>query len=405
MEASKSSLNGNRLLRLSGRIAIWLAASIAVLLAIAWFWARPPRPDAFYEAPSGYRSAKAGTLLRSEPFTRNLPAGARAWRILYTTTRIDNAPAVASAIVMTSIRSGDTPRPVVAWAHGTTGLARGCAPSVLDNPFENVPALPPLVAHDWIYVAPDYAGMGTTGTHAYLVGDDAARAVLDAVRAARQLQALKADRRTVVWGHSQGGNSALWTGIRAPSYAPDVPLSGVVAMAPASDLPALLERTRGSAFGKMVSAYLVKGYAASYPDVDEKSYVGPVARPLVNDIAGRCLSLFSVLEVLILPKDGIFSRDPTEGALGARLRQNVPEGPIPAPVLIAQGEADPAVLPDIQKNYVAARCAAGQRIDYRAYAGRDHVTVLAADSPFTGDLVSWTVDRFADRPSSGNCPG
>lgn len=393
-----------RSLHLAGRIALWVLIGIVVLLAFGWFASKPIEPDSFYEHFDIDPLAKPGTLLDSQPFTRRVPAGGRAWRILYITTRTDNSPALASAIILTSRRSGDQPRPVIAWAHGTTGMARGCAPSVLDDPFENVPALPQLIAHDWIYVATDYAGMGTPGTHAYLVGDDAARSVLDAVRAARQLEGLAPDRRTVVWGHSQGGNSALWTGIRAPSYAPDVPLVGVAAMAPASDLPALLDRGRSSFFGKMVSAYLVKAYATTYPDVDETFYVEPATRLLVGDIADRCLSLFSALEALALPNDGIFSRNPTEGPLGARLRQNIPEGSILAPLLIAQGDADPAVLPEVQERYVTARCATGQKIDYRTYANRDHVSLLATESPFVSDLTLWTRDRFANRPASSNCP-
>ncbi|MHA6769840.1 lipase family protein [Sphingobium ummariense] len=374
------------------------------LLLAGWWLARPPRPDAFYDPPAYVRAAP-GTLLRSEAFTRGVPAEARAWRILYATTRTNGSPAVASAIVMTSARPSPGRHPVIAWAHGTTGVAAGCAPSLLADPFANVPALEQLVDHDWVYVASDYAGMGTTGGHAYLVGDDAARGVLDAVRAARQLRGLALDGRTVVWGHSQGGASALWAGIRARAYAPDVPLAGVAAIAPASDLPALLKRNGGSTFGKMVSAYMIRAYAATYPDIDEAAYVSPALRPLVGDIAGRCISLFSGIEAAALSRGSIFSRSPADGPLGRRLRENVPDGPIPVPLLIAQGLADKVVLPDIQRAYVARRCAAGQRIDYRTYDGRDHLTVLASESPFVGDLVAWTADRLAGHPASGICPG
>ena len=362
-------------------------------------------PDAFYDAPT-QRPGDPGALLRSEPYTKDLPAGARGWRILYTTTRANNSPAVASAIVVASTQAPGAVRPVIAWAHGTTGIAPGCAPSVM-APFAHVPAIDRIVAENWVYVATDYPGLGTSGGHTYLVGEDAARAVLDAIRAARRLEGLSLDNRAVVWGHSQGGNSALWTGVRADDYAPDVNIAGVAALAPASDLPALFKAGQGTMFGKIVSSYLIKAYAAAYPDVGIPAYVNARTRPLVGDIASRCVAgwptLFSIAETWLLPTAGIFARDPASGPLGERLRQNTPATAIAAPVLIAQGGADELVQPSLQSRYVAARCAAGQPIEYRLYAGRDHVSLVTNHSAFDAELVAWTRDRFAGRPDTPNC--
>lgn len=389
------------------RIGAALLMLLAVGAAIAWWLARPPAPDAFYDAPTNI-PAESGALLRSEKFARGLPAGARAWRMLYTTTREDGRPALASALIVAPASEAGGPRPVIAWAHGTTGIARGCAPSLAADPFTAVPALPDLLAEGWVYVATDYAGLGTTGSHAYLAGDDAARSVLDSVRAARRVEGLSLDRRTVIWGHSQGGNSALWTGMRAPDYAPDITVAGVAALAPATDLPALIEAARGSMFGKIVSAYVAHAYDKVYPDTQALGYLRRAARPLVNDIAGRCVggmeTLVSALETLLLPRDGVFARSPNDGAFGARLARNVPRDPIAAPVLIAQGEADDLVLADIQRRYVAALCAAGQAIDYRSYGGRDHISLLAPDSPLTVELIAWTRARLAGEPTASGCP-
>lgn len=393
-----------------GRLAralAWLLLVLVLLAGIGWCAARPDSPDAFYDPPARMPPAP-GRLLRSEPFTRAVPDGMRGWRILYTTTRTDNSPAVASAIVLVPAAPMAGPRPVVAWAHGTVGVARGCAPSLAAQPWANVPATDRLAAEGWTFVATDYPGMGTAGGHAYLVGDDAARAVLDSVRAARLVPGVVLDRRTVVWGHSQGGHSALWTGMRARTYAPDVPLAGVAAMAPASDLPGLIPSIRGDTFGKLIAAYLLDAYARVYPDVRAEDYAGWFPRLLARDIAGRCnidrRALFSVLETMLLPGDGMFSRPPTEGPLGRRLAENVPDGPIAAPLLIAQGAADPLVKPDIQRAYAARRCAAGQPLDYRAYAGRDHLSVVAQDSPMIADLLNWTRGRLAGLPPVNACP-
>lgn len=386
------------------RWALLLAATAAAVIFAIWTAARPVQPDAFYEPPAE-RPRDPGALLRSEAYTKQLPPGARGWRILYTTRRGD-APAVASAIVVTSTQAAAAPRPVIAWAHGTTGIVPGCAPSVM-APFANVPAINGIVTENWVYVATDYPGLGTPGGHAYLVGEDAARAVLDAIRAARRLEGLSLDNRAVVWGHSQGGNSALWTGIRAEDYAPDVNIVGVAALAPASDLPALFKASQGTTFGKIVSSYLIKAYAAAYPDIGIPPYVSARMRPFVSDIASRCAggwpTLFSVAETSLLPSAGIFARDPAGGALGERLRQNTPATGIAAPVLIAQGTADDLVLPALQARYVAARCASGQPIDYRIYPRRDHVSLVTDHPALDSELIAWSRDRFAGLPDTPNC--
>lgn len=385
----------------------WILGLGPILVAIGWWVSAPSTPDDFYDPPSS-PPAWHGILLRAKPFTEGVPAGAKAWRILYTTTRADDRPAIASAIVMVPKEAPRGPRPVLAWAHGTTGIVPGCAPPVMRQPFANVPAIDRILAAGMAYIATDYVGLGAGGGHAYLVGDEAARGVLDAVRAARGLDGAFVGGRFVVWGHSQGGNSALWTGIRAQSYAPDLALVGVAAFAPASDLKALFHSNRGSMFGKIVSSYLLPAYAAAYPDVDANGYADARTRILAKDIASRCVggwgTLFSAAEAALLPSGGIFASDPATGPLGARLAQNTPLAPIPAPVFIGQGLDDDLVLPDLQARYVAGRCAAGQAIDYRTYRGRDHVSLVADTSPLADDAMRWTLDRLAGKPVAPGCP-
>jgi pimeloyl-ACP methyl ester carboxylesterase len=393
------------------RALLSLLALLVVLLAAWWFYSRPATPDAFYVAPDDV-PARPGALLRSEPFTRGVPAGAHAWRILYTTTRDAGAPAIASAIasaiVVVPAAPAATPRPVVAWTHGTTGVMPGCAPSLLDAPFANVPAFEPALREGWAIVATDYAGLGTQGPHPYLIGDGQARSALDAVRAARALPDAALGAVTVVWGHSQGGNAALWSAIRAPGYAPDAGVVAVAAVAPASDLRAMIRRIADAPVGRIMTSYVLQAYAAHYDDVDFDAYTRPEARWLARDMAGRCLagrqSLLSVAEAMAAG-GSIFARDPAGGALGERLAQNTPDAGIGVPVLLAQGDADDLVLADVQRAFAARRCVDGQAIDYRRYPGRDHLSVVAPDSPLTADLMAWTRDRFAGEPTPEACTG
>jgi hypothetical protein len=71
--------------------------------------------------------------------------------------------------------------------------------------------------------------------------------------------------------------------------------------------------------------------------------------------------------------------DRATGPFGARLKENLPTSPIPAPLLIGQGETDTLVLPAAQAAYVQQRCAQGGKVDYRTYPGRD--TSVSSPTP------------------------
>lgn len=392
-------------MRTAFRLVFWLVvAATAALGAFAWT-TRPVTPSAFYTPPAQLPAAP-GQLLRAEPFEHDVPAGAQAWRLLYTTSRTDGAPTVASALVVVSTQPSPTPRPVWAWTHGTTGFATGCAPSLLKAPFANVPALPEMLAAGWAFVATDYAGLGTPGAQPYLIGEGQARSALDAVRAAQQLPDLSLSRKTVVWGHSQGGHAALWTGALAPSYAPDVELLGVAALAPASDLPALMAAVQHATIGRVMTAYLLRAYSATYPDVDFDAYTAAWSRPWVRSFSNRCLdglgALVPVTQAALL-RGSIFVQDPNTGTLGARLLENVPTRSLAAPLLLAQGLSDDLVLASAQDRHVQSRCGGDQSLSYWRLEGHDHLSLVAPSSPLGPALVEWSAARLAGEPVPPGC--
>lgn len=397
------------------RILIRLAAAALILCLAAplalWLVARPRSPDSFYTWSDPLTQAP-GTLLRAEPLAAlppEAPAGTQGWRILYTTTRADGRADIASAIVLAP--AATAPLPLVAYAHGTTGIAPGCAPSLLDDPFPNVPAFAALLAQGWAYVGTDYPGLGTSGGalgHLYLVGEDAARAVLDSIRAAHQLTGTTLAPRTAIWGHSQGGHAALWAGQRAASYASELHIAGIAAISPASDLPALIMDRRHGGFGKVLTSYVATAYAGAYPDLDAWAVFPALSRLLARDMAGRCLDVsgaaFSLFESWLIPRAGMFPDTPATAAFSARLAQNTPLGPFAAPVLIGQGEADDTVPAAVQTPYATRLCAAGATLTYRLYAGEGHVSITDPTSPLTQDLITWTANRFAGRAATTTCP-
>ena len=377
----------------SGRLRRWMstagavtALAVAALLAVVSSRLNDGAPvvDWFYATPDAMPS-QPGELLRIEEFERGIPDDAEAWRILYTTTRDEGQPAVASAIVVAPARR-EGARNVIAWAHGTTGIDESCAPSILEGTFATGAffSVGEVIDEGWVLVATDYVGLGTEGPHPYLIGEGEARSVLDSVRAARQIDELELAEGTVVWGHSQGGHAALWTGVIAPDYAPDVDLIGVAALAPASDLIGLIDGLPRVTGGSIFAAYTVSAYAAAFDEVAFADYVVPGGRVTVERIARRCLAepsvLTSVLSAVTLDFS-VFEPDLTGGELSARLAANIPLFTPEVPILLAQGAVDSLVRPELQDRYVAGLCKSGGQVDYRKYDGLGHVPLVEADSP------------------------
>ncbi len=386
-----------------GRVTLALVsvvAAVAATIATAPLRAAPTVVDEFYAAPRSIPH-EAGRLVRAEPFTREVPQDARAWRILYTTSGLDGKIRVASGLVVVPTAESDRKWPVVDWNHSTTGFARHCAPSLQERPFWSggMYVIKKVIAQGWAMVATDYVGLGTEGPHPYLFGRVSATASLDAVRAARELDEANLSPNTVVWGHSQGGGAALWTGAIARDYAPDVWVRGVAAFAPASDPPALVGHVSDVQGGLIFASYAFAAFSDVYPGVTYGQYIRPGLEPVLRAMAGRCLTdptiALSIVAVLGNTIDSdLFSTDPSYGELGTRLRENVAPTKIGPPVFLGQGGADSIVPLKTQDAFAKRVCDAGQRIDYRRYAGYEHAQVMETYSPMIADAIAWTKARF-----------
>jgi acetyl esterase/lipase len=362
-------------------------------------------PDAFYDPPSDL-PRQPGELLRSEPLKDvTLPAGMRGWRILYTTTVDDNTPATAVATVFAPTNSHSGPRPVIAWEHPTTGLLQKCMPSLLSAPSAGIPARNQIVMAGWVVVATDYSFAEKGGPHPYLIGEGEARAALDSVRAARQMSELTLDRRVVMWGYSQGGHAALWSGIVGPRYAPDLEILGVVAIAPAANIKNILAMSVG--IDKRFGPYLARAYSRFYPDITFEQAVRPDALDPARQMVNLCDFLppedSERIEALAASLDGPTLATSSNKALQARLEQNTPDGLIKAHVVIAQGLSDTAVPPRATDAYVEERCSAGQQLEYWTFAGRDHFTIVQPGTPLEELLIRWTTARFANERQASGC--
>lgn len=360
----------------------------------------------FYDAPKAELAGAPGTLVRQQPMD-GAPLGAAAYRVLYRSTGLHGEPIVVSGVVI--VPAGDPPpegRPIVAWAHPTSGVTPRCAPSLAMFVFQQIQGLRPLIERGYVVAATDYPGLGTPEPHPYLVGDSEGRAVIDAVRVAGNMPGAGGARRFVVWGHSQGGQAALFTGLLAKTYAPELSLLGVAAAAPATDLVTLMDDDINSVGGKNITAMTLwswhRFYAAALDTI-----VDPSAMPVIDRLAHECIEgpfdliararTEKPLEQHFLTVAAPSQREPWR----ALLEQNTP-GALPPdiPVFLAQGTIDEIIRPAVTQDYMAKLCKAGSKVRLKMLPGIGHGRAAYAS---TRDAVAWISDRFAGAPAPNDC--
>jgi len=361
--------------------------------------------DEFYLPPASVPD-KPGQLIRSEPLAQQTLKNSVAWRILYTTTSEDKSAAIASGIV-TVPQGAQGTLPVISWANGTKGIASQCALSAGPNPYDDGPAgaREDMLSNGWAVVATDYVGLGTAGPHPYLVPRAEAHAVLDATRAAAQLddlaqRGISLDRRSVVWGHSQGGHAALATAAEAEQYAPGLEILGVAAMAPASNLPALAESIADTPAGKIVSSYIAASWNELYPEVKIKDRLTPRSQLAVRQLSQNCFTGTGALAGIAQASqlfEPVFSPEALDHGLREVLEDNSAPTPTGLPIFLSQGATDSLVLPSMQRGFVQAACTQGAQIGYVEYPGLDHMPLVGDRSSLNQDLVTFTQSLLAKK--------
>jgi acetyl esterase/lipase len=362
--------------------------------------------DAFYGYGPAQLAGAPGSIIRLAPMD-GAPLGASAFRVLYRSTGVRGEPIAVSGIVV--VPAGAAPeggRPIVAWAHPTTGVVPRCAPSMARFAFQSMMGLREMVTRGYVVAATDYPGLGTAGPHPYLVGDSEARAVIDAVRAARQVPGARAGNRYTVWGHSQGGQAALFTGMVAARYAPELRLLGVAAAAPAADLGTLLRTDAGTDGGRNVTAMTLWSWQRVFGAPIDK-VVDPRAMPAVDALSNECIE--SPLDMLergysqrplrkqFLDVPDITGIEPWKSLLAANEAGTLPAD---VPVLVTQGGADLLVPPQVTRAYVRRLCAAGSRVAYVELPGVHH-GFIGSDTALRA--VAWMGDRFDGKPAPSDC--
>jgi alpha-beta hydrolase superfamily lysophospholipase len=352
-----------------------------------------PGLPSFYSVPTHLPAGPPGTLLKSE----QLPSAGidgTVYLVMYLSETELGAPVAVTGLVMVPTTSPPPGGyPVVTWGHGTNGMAPQCAPSLQASsavPFQNQ-----LLDRGWEVTASDYQGEGTPGIMPYLAGVSAARNTIDIVRAARQLPAAHASSDYVVWGHSEGGQTAMFGLDVADSYAPELHLEGVVAGAPPSQFEAIYAFLTGSPF----QYYLFMagaGFNIAYGNA--KAPLSQVMTPegqSLLPVLGQGCSSYLAEQLNHIPVASIVPKDPfTIPTWKPLLEANDPGSfttPSTAPLLIIQGGADeqiPVVTTQLLEQH---ECSIGQDVERWIYPGQSHSGVIGVS---IDDMVTWIGDRF-----------
>jgi pimeloyl-ACP methyl ester carboxylesterase len=230
--------------------------------------------------------------------------------------------------------------------------------------------------------------------------------VIDSVRAARNIPGADSGTSFAVWGHSQGGQAALYTGLIATTYAPELHLVGVAAAAPATSLVTLMGDDFKTSGGKNLTAMTVWSWSRVFGAPIDK-VVLPEAMPVVDRLADECIeSIFDILarrqtekplEQHFLSVPNIATVEPWR-SLAAH---NTP-GALPRqiPMFLAQGTTDDIVRPEVTRAYMQRQCNAGSQVSMMWMPGVGH-GFIARDSADTA--VAWMMARFAGQPAPSDC--
>jgi dipeptidyl aminopeptidase/acylaminoacyl peptidase len=284
--------------------------------------------------------------------------------------------------------------PVVSWGHGTNGMADVCAPSL--SPSSAAPLANSLLDRGWVVTASDYQGEGTPGLMPYLAGVSAARNTIDIVRAARRLPAAHASTRYVVWGHSEGGQTAMFSLNIAASYAPGLSLQGVVAGAPPSQFSLIYTFLKNSPFRHYL-LMAAGGLNVAYGNT--AAPLGQVLTPLGIQklkLLDKGCTGYIVQHLAGTPTSKLVKGDPFKVPAWKKiLEANDPQGfthKNAAPLLMIQGSNDEQIPPISTQLLMTHMCNLGQTVQRWLYPGQSHAGVI---NPSANDMLQWISDRFA----------
>ncbi len=352
-----------------------------------------------------------GKILSSQPssfqYTPGQPTPTKAWKITYRSTSANGRPNAVSGTVIVPDDGKTTPRPLITYAVGTVGLGDKCAPSAgfPGGTTTEAPLVNAALVRGYAVVVTDYEGLGTPGDHTYMVAKAQGTAVLDAARAAqRHPEAAKygvsAKAPVGIMGYSQGGGASAKAAEMAATYAPELKVKGTAS----GGVPADLAKVADSLEGGDSAGYLLMsavGQNAAYPALHLGKYLNAEGRKLAAVVRNECVG--TVLEAGRGKKiEDVTTSNPLERPDWQRAiaRQLIGTVRPSAPTFLYHGDADETIPYAVGQKLRADWCAKGNAVQWTTFTGQSHVgTAIQGNGP----ALEWLGQRFAGRPTSGNC--
>ncbi len=401
----------------------------------------------FYEAASKMApEGKLGQVIKKEEIKTSVP-GARAWLIAYISSDIANRKTIATGLVVAPI--GKAPkegRPVLAWAHGTTGTAENCGPSQIINPAVplneyflvggnswtdyGLPALKEFIEAGYVVVGTDYQGLGGGGRHQYVVSVTQANDAINSIRAAGDMKVTGAGKKAVIYGWSQGGATVLaaassggYVSQRGTAF-DDIDIVAFVALAPADIavlapqqaltpalaqdmLTGLFKSFSENGFNFMHMAMNLWGTQAAFPDKLKLTdlFTDEGAKVIDEIVSNKCMhAAAGTLNFVYGSSFPSLMKPKAENAMAwatAMLAGSVPDEKPIAPVIIFWGTHDTVVPPVMGALYREQMCKKGANVTRVQLPGEQtHFTTPGASQPI---FVPWVAARFAGKPLEDGC--
>ncbi|KAF7531122.1 hypothetical protein G7054_g9170 [Neopestalotiopsis clavispora] len=376
----------------------------------------------FYATADNFSTSSPGDLLKFQPIDpanlSEIPDGTTSYRFQYVSVDVfgNAVPATGFIAFPYAGRSNDHKFGTIAWAHGTSGVFRGCAPSAMPNLYE-YDSWAYLINRGYAVVATDYAGLGNNYTaHQYFALSAQANDLYYSVVAARKLFGAQLSDEWMSVGHSQGGG-AVWTLAESDLLRED-PLNagtylGTVAQAPGlrgKDLAtqgyyAALNGT-GTDNSRAVLGELGWGAFGLHRVIANESFAWVHEkfrkRLALAELAQACYLSMELL-VADLEVDDVFNISDASFQAEFAVSQNnslVGQRKSEQPVLVVQGLADVSVYATVTELSYEAACEYGNVIQMQYYPGLDHVPVIAGSAP---SFLQWIDDRFAGKTVPCSC--
>ncbi len=360
----------------------------------------------FYEPPESLAEAEPGDVLWATEL--DPVEGGRVWQVLYRSESLTGDPiAVSGWIAVPDGPAPDEGRPVLAWAHGTKGVADICAPTQAQTPDDEIPYLEDFLARGFVVTASDYEGLGTPGLHPYTVGESEAHAVLDSARAAQRFVADGVGDDVILFGHSQGGHAVIFANEFAEDYAPELEVQGVASSG--SGVFAIEDDIIGFLIDSPFRGVLV--IVAASHEAAYGSEEAPLSRFLTDqgiEEAEAVLETGCWDDVIdhfepFEPEEIFVADAPLPTASGVDLTQENAAGSRvgSAPLLMVHGAQDEIIPPAGIAPWAESVCEIGQVVWLEWYPGGHRVVYDEPDAqPF---VLDWIDARLAGEEPPSSC--